>query len=104
MARNFLYVYERIYKEEDAMQGEFQKLAIKGKRTSAADQKRIRNIVLDTTYQVAQECSVIVSYPRMHIAGQKVVLGQPLIMLPDCRLISIEQLKKIENEGRRKEK
>ena len=55
MARNFLYVYERIYKEEDAMQKEFQKLAIQGKRTPAADQKRIRKIILDATYQVAQE-------------------------------------------------
>lgn len=99
MARNFLYVYERIYKEEDAMQKEFQKLAIQGKRTPAADQKRIRKIILDSTYQVAQECSVIVSYPRMHIEGQKVVLGEPLIMLPDCRLISIEELKRIEEGG-----
>lgn len=99
MERNFLYVYERIYKEEDAMQKEFQKLAIQGKRTPAADQKRIRKIILDSTYQVAQECSVIVSYPRMHIEGQKVVLGEPLIMLPDCRLISIEELKRIEEGG-----
>lgn len=99
MARNFLYVYERIYKEEDAMQKEFQKLAIKGKRTPAADQKRIRKIILDVMYQVAQECSVIVSYPRMHIEGQKVVLVEPTIMLPDCRLISIEELKRIEEGG-----
>ena len=99
MARNFLYVYERIYKEEDAMQKEFQKLAIQGRRTPAADQKRIRKIILDATYQAAQECSVIVSYPRMHIEGQKVVLGEPLIMLPDCRLISIEELKRIEEGG-----
>lgn len=96
MARGFMYVYERIYKEESAMQREFQKLAIQGKRTSAADQKRIRKIVLDATYQIAQECSVIVSYPRMHIEGQKVALGEPLIMLPDCRLISIEELQRIE--------
>lgn len=99
MARGFVYVYERILKEQNAMQEEFQKLAIQGKRTSAADQKRIWNIVLDVTYQVAQECSVIVSYPRMRIEGQKVVLGEPLIMLPDCRLISIEELKRIEKRG-----
>lgn len=101
MARNFLYVYERIYKEEDAMQKEFQKLAIQGKRTPTADQKRIRKIILDSTYQVAQECSVIVSYPRTHIEGQKVVLGEAHIMLPDCRIVNIKELEDIE-KGRKK--
>lgn len=99
MNRNFIYVYERIYKEQNAMQREFQKMAIQGKRTSAADQKRIRRVISDSSYRVAQECSVIVSYPRMRIEGQKVVLGDPLIMLPDCKLISIEELKRIENGG-----
>jgi len=37
----------------------------------------------------------------MCIAGTEVVLGEPLIMLPDCRLINIEQLKDIEL-GRKK--
>lgn len=37
MARNFMYVYERIYKEQNAMQAEFRKIPVKGKRTSAAD-------------------------------------------------------------------
>lgn len=99
MARNFMYVYERIYKEANAMQREFEKIPVNGRRTTEADQKRIRRIILDSSYQVAQECSVIVSYPRMHIEGQKVVLGEPLIMLPDCRLISIEELRKIELGG-----
>ncbi len=101
MARNFMYVYERIYKEQNAMQAELRKIPVKGKRTSAADVKRIRNIISDSNYQVAQECQVIVSYPQMHIEGTEVVLGEPLIMLPDCRLINTEQLKDIEL-GRKK--
>lgn len=101
MARNFMYVYERIYKEQNAMQAEFRKIPIKGKRTSAADVKRVRNIISDSSYQVAQECNVIVSYPRICIVGTEVVLGEPLIMLPDYRLINMEQLKDIEL-GRKK--
>lgn len=96
MARNFLYVYERIYKEENAMQREFEKIPVRGRRTAVADLKRIRKIVSDSSYQVAQECSIILSYPRLHIEGQKVILGEPTIMLPDCRLVNMEQLKDIE--------
>ncbi|MBD5464123.1 MAG: hypothetical protein HDR24_13905 [Lachnospiraceae bacterium] len=96
-----MYVYERIYKEQNAMQAKFCKIPIKGKRTSAADIKRVRSIISNSNYQVAQECSVIVSYPKMHIEGTKVVLGEPLIMLPDCRLISIKELEDIEL-GRKK--
>ena len=99
MARNFLYVYERIYKEANAMQREFAKIPVNGRQTSRADQKRIRKIISNSTYQVAQECSVIVSYPRMHIEGRGVVLGEPSIMLPDCRFISMDELKKIELGG-----
>lgn len=94
-----MYVYERIFKEQNAMDREFGKIPINGRQTSQADQKRIRKIISDSSYQVAQECSVIVSYPRMHIEGKQVVLGEPLIMLPDCRLISIEELRKIETGG-----
>lgn len=101
MARNFLYVFERIYKEENAMQREFEKIPVNGRRTSKADIKRIRKIISDSSYQVAQECQILLSYPRMHIEGQKVVLGEPTIMLPDCRLINMEQLKDIEL-GRKK--
>lgn len=96
MARNFMYVYERIYKEQNAMQAEFRKIPISGKRTTAADIKRLRNIISDSIYRVALECRVIVNYPKMHIEGQEVVLGEPLIMLPNCRLIDMEQLKDIE--------
>ena len=78
MARGFLYVYERIYKGETEMQTEF------------------RKIISDNAYRIAQECSVMVSYPKMRIEGTAVNLGDANIMLPDCRIISIEELKKIE--------
>jgi hypothetical protein len=99
MARNFLYVHERIFKEQNAMRREFQKIPVNGRRTSKQDIRRIRKVILDSSYQVAQECQVIVSYPKMRIEGTEVVLGEPLIMLPDCRLISIEQLRQIECGG-----
>ena len=101
MARNFMYVYERIFKECNAMDREFGKIPVNGRQTSQADQKRIRKIISDSSYQVAQECQVLVSYPEMRIEGRKVILGEPLIMLPDCRLVSIEELQDIEL-GRRK--
>lgn len=61
MARGFLYVYERIYKGETEMQTEFRKIPVNGKRTSVADQKRVRKIISDNAYRIAQECSVLVS-------------------------------------------
>ncbi len=101
MARNFMYVYERILKEQNAMDREFGKLAINGRQTSYADQRRIRKIMSDSAYQVAQECSVIVSYPKMHIEGRRVNLGAAYILLPDCRLVSIEELRDIEIGGKK---
>lgn len=91
-----MYVYERIYKEQNVMQAEFRKIPIRGKRTTAADIKRVFGVISDSIYLVALECNVIVNYPKMHIEGKEVVLGEPLIMLPSCRLIDIEQLKDIE--------
>lgn len=99
MARGFIYVYERIYKGENEMQAEFRKIPVNGKRTSVADQKRIRKVISDNGYRIAQECKVLVGYPRMRIEGTKVNLGAASIMLPDCRLIDIEELKKIERGG-----
>ena len=61
-----------------------------------ADQKRVRKVISDNAYRIAQECSVLVSYPKMRIEGTAVNLGDVHIMLPDCRIISIEELKKIE--------
>ena len=55
MARGFLYVYERIYKGEPEMQTEFRKIPVNGKRTSVADQKRVRKIISDNAHRIAQE-------------------------------------------------
>lgn len=99
MARGFLYVYERIYKGENEMQTEFRKIPVNGKRTSVADQKRVRKIISDNAHRIAQECSVLASYPKMRIEGTAVNLGDVHIMLPDCRIIGIEELKKIERGG-----
>lgn len=96
-----MYVYERIFKERNAMDREFGKVPVNGRQTSQADQKRIRKIISDSSFQVARECQVLVSYPKMRIEGKRVILGEPLIMLPDCRLVSIEELQDIEH-GRRK--
>lgn len=101
MIRNFMYVHERIYKEQNAMQTEFSKLLINGRRTTVADLKKVKAIISDATYRMAQECQVLVSFPRWHIEGKKVVLRELSIMLPDCQLMTIEQLKDIEY-GRRK--
>ena len=84
MARGFLYVYERIYKGETEMQTEFRKIPVNGKRTSVADQKRVRKVISDNAHRIAQECSVLVSYPKMRIEGTAVNLGDAHIMLPDC--------------------
>lgn len=99
MARGFLYVYERIYKGETEMLIEFRKIPVNGKRTSVANQKRVRKIISDNAHRIAQECSVLVSYPKMRIEGTAVNLGNAHIMLPDCRIIGIEELKKIERGG-----
>lgn len=101
MARNFMYVHERIYKEQNAMQTKFKNLPINGRKTSSSDLKRIKKIISDATYRVAQECQVLVNFPGWHIEGKEVVLGEPSIMLPDCRLVTIEQLKDIEYGRRR---
>ena len=101
MARGFMYVYERIYKEQNAMTREFGKLNINGRQTSRNDQRRIRKVISDAAYRVAQECSVIVGYPKMRIEGQKVNLGEPHILLPDCRLVNMDKLIEIET-GKKK--
>lgn len=37
MARNFMYVYERIFKERNAMDREFGKIPVNGRQTSQAE-------------------------------------------------------------------
>ena len=101
MARGCITVWQRIIQESRRMEAQFKKLDVNGRATSHETMRKIKQVVNDSSYKVAQECSVIVNYPKMHIEGRKVVLEQPLIMLPDCRLVSINDLIDIE-EGRKK--
>ena len=96
MARNFLYVYERIYKGENAMQSRFRQIPICGKKTLPSDQRKVKKIMQDESFRIAQECSVIVNWPYMHIEGNGVVLGEVHILLPNLKYVTIEQLKQIE--------
>lgn len=96
MARGFMYVYERIYREEKNLQKRFERIPVNGRKTSSADIRRIKQMLSDSSFCIAQECSVIVNYPKWRIEGTKVVLGECSILLPDCRLIGIEELKRIE--------
>ena len=41
-----MYVYERIFKEQNVMNMEFDKIQVKGRQTSQADQKRIGKLFL----------------------------------------------------------
>ena len=96
MSRNFMYVYERIYKEQKAMQKRFENIHINGRKTSSADVKRVWQIISDSAYIIAQECAVLVNYQKCHIGGKNVVLGEATIILPNCKIVSIEELKNIE--------
>ena len=98
VSRNFIYIYERIYKGENAILAECRnKLLIDGKRTTQTTVKGIKDIILNQSYRIAQECNILVSYPKWHIEGKALVLGPASIWLPDGRIISIEQLKAIEH-------
>jgi hypothetical protein len=100
MARGFMYVYERIFKEQNDMQREFRKIPVNGRRTSRQDIRKIRKIISDSTYKVSKECQVIVNYPEMRIEGKEVKLGEVSIILPDFRIIGIQELKKIETRSK----
>lgn len=45
---------------------------------------------------LAQKCNVMVSWHKMSIQGQRVVLGEASIILPDCTIVGFEKLKEIE--------
>lgn len=96
MARSYLYVHERIYKGRNAMQERFRQIPICGRKTLPSDLKRIRKVMSDETFRIARECSVIVGWPNMRVEGNKVVLGDERIILPNLKIISMEQLKRIE--------
>lgn len=50
------------------------------------------------SFDIVRTCNVLVNYPKLSIQGGKVVLGEPTIMLPNCKLVNLEQLKKIEEK------
>ncbi len=92
----YIKVYERILMEEEKLLEELAKIPMDGRRTAPANARKAFKLISDSCYRLAQECNVLVSYPQKAIAGKKVDLGGMLILLPDCRLVTIEQLKEIE--------
>ena len=89
MAR--LYAYKCIQAEERKLQEQFENLPINGRKTTRQTIKRIKELKLDASYRLAQKCNVMVS-----IQGQRVVLGEASIILPDCTIVGFEKLKEIE--------
>ena len=89
-------LYERILLEQEKLQEELAKIPVDGRRTVPANARKAFSIISDSCYQLAQECNVLVSYPHKAIAGKKVDLGGMLILLPNCKLVTIEQLKEME--------
>lgn len=92
----YIKVYERILMEEEKLLEELAKIPMDGRRTAPVNARKAFKLISDSCYRLAQECNVLVSYPQKAIAGKKVDLGGMLILLPDCRLVTIEQLKEIE--------
>lgn len=71
-------------------------LPIKGRQTTTKTIKQVEQIKRDMIFLLARKCNVLVSFPQMHIEGSKVVLGEPHIWLPNCRIIDFETLIAIE--------
>ena len=92
----YIKVYERILLEQKKLQEELAKIPVDGRRTVPADARKAFKLISDSCYRLAQECNVLVSYPQKAIAGKKVDLGGVLILLPNCKLVTIEQLKEME--------
>jgi hypothetical protein len=88
-----------ILRETRAMTERMNKLPIKGRKTSGQTQKQIEKMRSDMQFNIARKCNVLVTFPKLHIVGNKVVLGDPHIWLPNCRIVSFETLIAIE-EGR----
>lgn len=99
MARHKLYVYEIIERESAKLTKRLNHMPLKGKQTSPEIVKRVKSEVSDMSFDIARACNVLVNYPRLSIQGDKVVLGEPTIMLPNCRLVNMEQLREIERGG-----
>lgn len=88
-----LYAYKCIQAEERKLQEQFENLPINGRKTTRQTIKRIKELKLDASYRLAQKCNVMVSWHKMSIQGQRVVLGEASIILPDCTIVGFEKLK-----------
>lgn len=93
----YIKVYERILLEEKKLLEELARIPVDGRRTAPANARKAFKLISDMCYRLAQECNVLVSYPQKAIAGKKVDLGGMLILLPNCKLVTIEELKEIED-------
>lgn len=100
MARNRLLVYQVILRESETLMARLNHMPLKGRKTSPEIVKRVKDEVSDMSFSIARACNVLVSYPRLSIQGDKVSLGEPSILLPNCRYVSLEQLKEIEEKRR----
>lgn len=92
----YMKIYERILLEKEKLHAELANIPVDGRRTVPANARKAFRIISDSCYRLAQELNVLVSYPHKAISGKKVDLGEMLILLPDCELVTIEQLKEIE--------
>ncbi len=93
-----LYVYEVIARESAKLVKRINHMPLNGRKTSPAIVKRVNEEVSDMSFDIVRTCNVLVNYPKLSIQGGKVVLGEPTIMLPNCKLVNLEQLKKIEEK------
>ena len=96
MARNKLFVYEVIELESSKLLKRLNRMPLKGKQTPPAIVKRVKNEVEEMTFDIARTCNVLVNFPKLTIQGSEVVLGEPTVMLQNCRLVNISQLREIE--------
>ena len=78
------------------MEAQLQKVKLEGRRTKPSEVRKVTQIISNETYRIAKECSVIVGYPKRRIVGNRVELGEESIILPNLRIVSMAQLRQIE--------
>lgn len=96
MAGHKVYVHEYINRESEKLVKRLNHMPLKGRQTSPAIIKRVKDEVGDLSFDIARTCNVAVSFPKLKIRGGEVVLGEPTIMLPNCKLVGMDELKRIE--------
>lgn len=90
---------KRILQDSKKFMQMCEKMPVKGKQTTGSTIKRIEKLKKDMIFYIAKDCNVLVTFPKMHIAGNKVVLDSPHIWLPNCRIVDFDTLRAIE-EGK----